>query len=59
MGDLTTKTKTKANFKSHREGHSQQAMGPRLNIIVAVSENHGIGKGGELPWKLRYVANDD
>ena len=30
-------------------------MGVRLNIIVAVSENSGIGKGGELPWKLRYV----
>uniref|UniRef100_A0A0P4WIY8 dihydrofolate reductase n=1 Tax=Scylla olivacea TaxID=85551 RepID=A0A0P4WIY8_SCYOL len=28
-------------------------MGLRLNIIVAVSENYGIGKGGELPWKLR------
>lgn len=28
-------------------------MGPRLNIIVAAAENHGIGKGGELPWKLR------
>ncbi|MPC24299.1 Zinc finger protein 808 [Portunus trituberculatus] len=30
-------------------------MGLRVNIIVAVSENYGIGKGGELPWKLRGV----
>ena len=28
-------------------------MGLRLNIIVAVCENNGIGKGGELPFKLR------
>ena len=28
-------------------------MAVRLNIIVAVCENNGIGKGGELPWKLR------
>ena len=28
-------------------------MGTCLNIIVAVSENNGIGRGGELPWKLR------
>lgn len=28
-------------------------MGVRLNIIVAVCENNGIGKGGDLPWKLK------
>ncbi|XP_066955476.1 dihydrofolate reductase isoform X1 [Macrobrachium rosenbergii] len=28
-------------------------MSPKLNIIVAACENNGIGKNGELPWKLR------
>nr|ALS04287.1 dihydrofolate reductase [Acartia pacifica] len=26
---------------------------PKLNLIVAVSENMGIGKNGELPWRLK------
>ncbi|CAH8582448.1 unnamed protein product [Schistosoma bovis] len=25
----------------------------RLNVVVAVSENWGIGKGGGLPWKIK------
>ncbi|XP_076257785.1 dihydrofolate reductase-like [Rhynchophorus ferrugineus] len=28
-------------------------MGVKLNLIVAVSENMGIGKNGDLPWRLR------
>lgn len=28
-------------------------MTPRVNLIVAVSENMGIGSKGQLPWKLK------
>jgi len=28
-------------------------MGVKMNVIVAVSENMGIGINGDLPWRLK------
>merc|ERR1712198_191072 len=36
---------------AHTNNYS--AMAPKLNIIVAVAQNQGIGKAGELPWRLK------
>lgn len=27
----------------------------KLKLIVAASENMGIGKNGDLPWRLKFV----
>lgn len=27
-------------------------MSPRISLIVAMSENHAIGKGGKIPWHI-------
>jgi hypothetical protein len=40
-------------FTSRHRTKTAVKMGVKMNVIVAVSENMGIGINGDLPWRLK------